>query len=215
MYTLYIYICTTILIHEGIFSLADHTYIFPLVMLDPSKDTAIFAVRQLAWPLIYLHVLIAYIFFAHTRGRIPISAFQRKLPQAIAILLLVTGASITFESLAFKGVLPCNPLFVEVVLVGLCVLFVGWAYLKTCIILAQRTRGQFVGRESSHVLKARNLTIAKLLIILISFILVWSLAVSNNIRFLSEKIFAAEDVPSAIMSILDSVILGNLFHSTR
>lgn len=144
----------------------------------------IFSVRQLAWPCMFWHSYIAYIFFQTTRGKIPVSAMQRTFPYAIIGVLLVTGLAIALETCSYKGLLPMNPLASEVILSAICLSFVLCTYLATCTMLLRRTSWSASdrGKNAPYVLKARNVILAKMLMVLAVFILVWSWVVANSMK---------------------------------
>lgn len=70
-------------------------------------------------------------------------------------------------------------------------------------------------RRSVHAVISRNWIIMKLLAILAAFILVWCFVMSNALRYLLSGDMIAQDVPSAFMAVLDSIILGNVFGINR
>lgn len=170
---------------------------------------AIFAVRQLAWPVLYMHGYIAWVFFSITRGKRPLTAIQRGFPLAILGIISMAGLSSGLETYAYLTGY-CPHISVDVVFSSACLLFVVAAYVGTCVTILHRTKGNNETRASFHVIRARNRTIGKLLLILAVFILVWTWVVANAVRYHLSGETTAVDVPSAMMSILDSLILGNV-----
>lgn len=171
---------------------------------------AIFCVRQLAWPCIYWHAFISYAVLLTSRGTRPTSALQRSLPWTIAVVLLMAAISIILMTLSYVGLTGISPLLIEVILSAACLCFVMAAYVGPCFVLVRRTKGG-VGGAYFQVTRARNMAISKLIAVLSAFILVWAFMVVSGIQYLLDGDRFAVDVPSALMAVLDSIILGNLF----
>lgn len=168
-----------------------------LVQWVGTYSTYSFIVRQFAWPVMYMHVYIAYMFFVSSRGRKPITFLQKNFFWAIVGVLLISAITITLETMSYRNRLYLNPLTVEVLFSGMCVVYVVFAYVETCIILRRRmTSGSRGNRDTSNVVKARNSAIAKLLTILTCFIVVWVWVISNNIQYLEHGESVAVDMPS-------------------
>ncbi len=161
-------------------------------------DSATFAVRQLAWPLLFWHAYIAYVFLVSSRGFRAISSIQKLFPWAIVVVLFLTGISAALEVAAYIGILHINHLLLEVILTGVCLLFVLCAYIGACMALMHRTIWKSRGVTSIHI-NNRNLAIAKLLSILAVFIGIWSWVQYNQLIYLINGDDYAVDV-----SIIDS-----------
>lgn len=143
--------------------------------------TIIFSVRQLAWPCMFWHCYIAYIFLQTTRGKTPVSAIQRSFPYAILGVSLMTGLSVALEACSYKGLLPMKPLVTEIILSAICVSFVLCTYVATCTVLLRRTSYNAPDRVANtpYVTKTRNAILGKMLMVLAAFILVWTWVIAN------------------------------------
>lgn len=126
------------------------------------------------------------------------SILQRKFVWAILFVIGLVAVSSLFDTLAYCKVLKKikSSLYFEVVLSSVVLIFIICAYLGTCIILTRRTWTHIGGRafHSAHMVKARNRAIAKLLVILLAFIIVWAYNISVGIKSLINDDGLAIDV---------------------
>lgn len=124
-------------------------------------------------------------FLVTSQGKRPVSALQRGFPWAILVMLVATGVSTVLEALSYRHWFHINPLALEIILSSVCLCFVVFAYVGTCMVLTRRTWGTLtLGDDSSYIINTRNMAILKLLAILAAFILVWVWVVSNNVKYL-------------------------------
>ncbi len=151
---------------------------------------------------------IAYMFFVTSGGKRPVSVLQKNLKYSITYVVFLSGLSAFLDGLSYTKRLPINALILEVFFTASCLLFIIGAYARTCTALLRRNHA---GVYSTNLIKARNLALAKLLSILATFIIVWIWTLGNNIIYLVQGESLAVDVPSALMAVLDSIILGGLF----
>lgn len=157
----------------------------------------------------------AYIFFVTSRGKKPINSLQWAFPYMILALLLVSGISVALAVVSYQGKFDINFLLLEVILVAICLAFVICTYIATCILLIRRIRSSADGEASPYMVKTRNWIVIKFLVILAAFILVWAWYLMNSLNYLIDGKKLALDAPSALMSVLDSVILGKNIFCTR
>lgn len=132
----------------------------------------------------YQHGYIAYMFLVTSRGRKPVSSVQRTFSWGISAVLVITAVSITLETFSYTKRISLNPMAVEVIFSGACLCFVICCYAGTCLALVRRTWRALAVESSSEIIKAKNMAIAKLLVIVAVFILVWVWVVVNNIKYL-------------------------------
>lgn len=124
-------------------------------------------------------------FLVTSRGRRPVSTVQRTFLWGIAAILLITALTTTLEALSYtKRISSLNPMAVELLFSGACLCFVICCYTGTCVALIRRTWRTSAVENSPEIIKATNMAIAKLLVIVAVFILVWVWVVSNNIKYL-------------------------------
>lgn len=148
----------------------------------------IFFVRQLAWPCMFWHVYVAYIFLAITRRTNPVSALQRKFPRILLCTLLGSGLCISLEICSYKEWLAFNPLILEVLVSSICLCVVVCIYMVTCIALLRHTSWNMPNLVNlPHVTNLRNQILVKLIVILAAFILVWSWVVGNTFQVSTYK----------------------------
>lgn len=154
----------------------------------------VFSVRQLAWPCMYFHLYISYMFLMTTTGRRPVSGLQHNFFWAIFAVVMLSAISTTLETLSYKEYLPLEPLTIEVLLSLPCLCLVAFAYTGTAIALRGPTKGHVLGPMSPKFLHVRNVAILKLLAVLLAFILVWAFVIGNNLNAITEGESVAVDV---------------------
>lgn len=123
-------------------------------------------------------------FLVTSKARLPVSTTQRTFSFGIAAVLAVSALSIALETFSYTNRISLNPIAVEMIFSGACLCFVVCCYAGTCLVLIRRTSGTPAMENSSNMIKATNLAIAKLLLVVAIFILVWVWVVSNNVKYL-------------------------------